>query len=392
MKENLSGTFFVAVVLAGLAVGPMVRGEDIVVSTSDDLRAAIGRAGPGTTIKLAPGRYSGGFSLEEIVGRHDAPVILAGIDSGNPPVLSGGHEALHLSDCRHVVIRDIKVSGSPVNGINADDGGTFDTPSRHLLFERVTIENTGGVGNHDALKLSGVDNFTVRDCTFRGWGGSAIDMVRCQDGRIEDCSFHGAPGFSQSTGIQMKGGTTRIAVVRSFFRDAGNRAVHIGGQTDPDCFRPGVPDYEAKDIVVAGNRFVGSDAVIAWVTADGGHVHHNTIVLPSQWVLRILQETAAPRFAPCRGGVFEDNLIVYDGNVRASVNVGPGTTPGSFVFRRNAWYRADGPTKVRLPAPEQDGVYGVDPKLVNSRSRDMTVTSLDPRIAHAGADRYREAP
>ena len=81
---------------------------------------------------------------------------------------------------------------------------------------------------------------------------------------------------------------------------------------------------------------------MAWVTADGGHVHHNTIVLPEKWVLRILQETTDPQFEPCHGGVFEDNLVIYDSRVQVFVNVGPRTAPETFVFRRNAWCDVEG--------------------------------------------------
>ena len=51
------------------------------------------------------------------------------------------------------------------------------------------MEETGPTGNKDALKLSGVRDFTVRASRFSGWGGSAIDMVACSEGLIESCRF-----------------------------------------------------------------------------------------------------------------------------------------------------------------------------------------------------------
>jgi len=387
VMRSPSHLLLLACALTAAAASRCPCGE-VVVRNSNDLRSALKAVQPGTTLKLMPGRYRGGIGLRALNGREGAPITICGFQGKEPPVFTGGNEAIHLSDCNHIVLRDIRVRGCPMNGINIDDGGTFDTPSRHVVLERLTIENTGPRGNHDALKLSGVDSFCVRDCLFRGWGGSAIDMVGCHKGVIEGCTFFGEDGFSQATGIQMKGGTREILVRRSFFRNAGSRAINLGGSTGLRFFRPRLCDYEAKDIVVAGNRFAGSEAPIAWVTASGGHVHHNTFVFPDKWVLRILQETADPRFKPCAGGVFENNLIVYNSKLRVFVNVGSGTRPDTFRFRGNAWFQTDGSARPSLPTAEQDGIYQIDPELENMGSANMRATSRNPRLVDVGADRY----
>ena len=157
--------------------------------------------------------------------------------------------------------------------------------------------------------------------------------------------------------MQLKGGTEDVLVQCCLFTNAGQRCINLGGSTGLQFFRPRCSDYEAKNITVAGNRFEGSIAPVAWVTADGGHVHHNTIVLPDKWVLRILQETSDPQFKPCHGGLFEHNLVIYDSRVQIFVNVGPRTAPETFVFRRNAWCDVEGSRKPRCPSPEKDGVY-----------------------------------
>jgi hypothetical protein len=138
---------------------------------------------------------------------------------------------------------------------------------------------------------------------------------------------------------------------------------------------------------VAGNRFVGGLAVLAWVTSNGGRVHHNTIYRPDKWVLRILQESRGERFKPAHGGVFERNLVVFDRKVRTFVNVGPGTRPESFLFRANAWFDSGGKRKPRLPSAEKDGVYGVDPRLEKPGTPEMKCT--EPRLKDYGADAYR---
>ena len=45
------------------------------------------------------------------------------------------------------------------------------------------------MGNNDALKMSGVDHFVVRNPHAEGWGGSAVDLVGCHFGVIEQSRF-----------------------------------------------------------------------------------------------------------------------------------------------------------------------------------------------------------
>lgn len=335
-----------------------VSGQEVRVSDSAELRATLQHLTSGTTVLLNPGVYQGGLHLASVTGTEDAPVVIQGADPNAPPVFRGsGEQAFHFADCSHIVLRNIRVEGFPGNGINIDDGGSYETPAHHITLEDVTIMEIGPNGNYDALKMSGVDHFRVRNCRFEGWGGSGIDMVGCHHGVVEDCVFVGREGFSQSNAIQLKGGTEDVLVQCCLFQNAGQRSINLGGSTGLQFFRPQVRDYEARNITIAGNRFEGSVSPIAWVTADGGYVHHNTMVLPDKWAMRILQETADAQFQPCHGGVFEDNLVFYDSRVQVFVNVGPGTSPETFVFRRNAWCDVESDRRPSLPVEEQNGVY-----------------------------------
>ena len=105
--------------------------------------------------------------------------------------------------------------------------------------------------------------------------------------------------------------------------------------------------------------------------------------------LRILQETRDPRFKPCRGGVFERNLVIYDARVETFVNVGQNTAPKTFRFRRNAWVPMGADRLPQLPAPEVGRVWKVDPKLAAAGTAKMRVTASEPRLAGIGADAYR---
>ncbi len=359
------------------------------INNSSQLSRALRDAKPGTVISIAPGDYSGGLYLSGTSGKEGQPITVQGSDPKDPPLFSGGGQALHLADCSFITLRNIKAQGFPANGINIDDGGSFETPAHHIILENVTILETGPKGNHDGLKMSGVDHFIVRRCHIEGWGGSGIDMVGCHHGVVEDCTFIGKPGFSQSNAVQLKGGTQDVLVQCCLFTNTGHRAINLGGSTGLQYFRPAVGDYEAKNITVAGNRFVGSIAPLAWVTADGGHVHHNTIILPGKWALRILQETRDKRFKPCHHGLFEHNLIVFDSRVGVFVNVGPGTSPETFTFRRNAWHEIGGNRRPSLPAPETGGIYLKDLRLDSDSLKTGNLEIRDSRLKEIGAKAYK---
>jgi hypothetical protein len=316
-------------------------GGDITVRDAQELRRELRRVQPGATIILAPGNYGNGIRIEKLNGSKKNPIVIKGADDQEQPVFAGGKAALHLVDCNYIELRNIKVSGCTANGINADDGGSYDTPSMGMVFENITIEDIGPSGNRDGLKLSGLDSFVVRNSTLSGWGGSAIDMVGCHDGVIEKCQFIGKKNFSQASGIQAKGGCENIRIEQNFFKNAGQRAVNLGGSTGLEFFRPKLQDYEAKDINVAGNHFIGSMAPIAFVTSLDCVVRQNTFIFPQKWVMRILQEQPTDKFKSCQQGTFEANLIVFDKRVKTFVNVGPNTKPETFSFRQNAWFCTD---------------------------------------------------
>jgi len=360
-----SAAFAALACLAALLPAP-ARAGDLLVRDAAQLRAAAGRLRAGDVLRIAPGEYPGGVFLEGLTGTAARPIVVCGQDPARPPVFVGGAEALHLVRPVHVLLRDLVVRGQTGNGINCDDGGQREAPVAGLVLERVRFERIGPRGNHDALKLSGIVEFAVRACTFEGWGGSAIDMVGCHRGRIEACAFRGLPECSQDSGVQCKGGTSQVQVLGCTFREAGARALNLGGSTGLDYFRLPDAGYEAQDLRVEGCRFEGSEAPLAFVGVDRAVVRRCTFLRPRAWVLRILQESRGERFVPCRAGVFEENVVVLAPGLRRLVNVGEGTSPESFVFRRNLWFVAGGGADRRaseLPVREEQGSWGQDPGL-----------------------------
>jgi hypothetical protein len=373
-----------ACVIVLAAATTAAAGAERVVEVMDDaaLHAAVAAARPGDRIRLAAGRYRPGVSLRGLAGTAAAPIVVEGAEGASLPVFEGGAVGLHISDCAHLTLRRISVKKQSGNGINIDDGGSYETPSHHIVLEQVRVAEVGPRGNSDGIKLSGVDDFVVRDSSIEGWGGQALDMVGCHRGLVEGCTFRGKEGFAQASGVQAKGGSSAITIRRSTFLDAGGRAVNIGGSTGLAYFRPAGVRYEAKDITVEGCTFSGSDAPLAFVGVDGAIVRYNTIVRPGRWVLRILQETREKDFVPCRGGRFERNLVVFEaGVVRSVVNIGPDTQPGTFSFVENFWYCKDRPGSSRpeLPSRETGGVWGVDPQLRNPAAGDFSPAAAAAR-------------
>lgn len=374
---------WLTVFVCGFVAHSSMCAETIVVQDGSQLQQAASRATPGTTILLKSGRYPGGISLNDLKGKEGSPITIAGEDAENPPLIEGGNSGIHLRDPSHVVLRDLVLKGSRGNGLNIDDGGTFETPATDVTIERLTIQDIGERANQDAIKLSGVDRFVVKECTLLRWGGggSGIDMVGCHNGEIVLCKFEN-PGADGGNGVQAKGGSSNVAVRRCLFQAAGGRGINIGGSTGRQFFRPKIQGYEAKDITVEDCTFVGCGAPIAYVGVDRAVVRYNTIYKPQLWVLRILQETRSSDFVPSRNGRFEHNLVVFDSTLRSIVNIGDKTAPETFTFTENAWYCLDRPdvTKrmVQLPTPEQNGRYDAKPQFTDPQAGDFSLAESSP--------------
>ena len=390
MTKLMVSLFAILIIMCGSWHGAGAQEASVTVSNAEELNLAVAGAKPGARILLSPGTYKGGFYFRDIHGEPGNPIVIAALDSENPPIIEGGGNCMHLADATYLEIHNLVLSGASGNGINIDDGGTFETPAHHVVLRNLTVRDVGPKGNRDGIKLSGVDDFRVEGCTVERWGsgGSAIDMVGCHKGVIEGCTFR-HNGKAGANAVQTKGGSADIAIRRCRFEHAGQRSVNIGGSTGLRLFRPKPQGYEAKDITVEGCVFIGSNAPAAFVGVDGAVFRFNTIYRPRRWVLRILQQTRKPGFVPSRNGQFTDNIIVFRSDeVVRTVNIGPGTAPETFTFARNFWYCIDDPDKSLpdLPSAEENGTYGEDPLLRDPEKGDLRLRPNSPaHKAGAGA-------
>lgn len=362
---------WLAVILAGTAGAKPVPGAEVLVRDASGFRAAMLAAKPGTTVLLAEGTYGGGFAFSNLKGEPGRPIVIASADPKKPAVFRDAKTGLQLSSPAHVELRDLEFTVLYANGLNIDDGGKRDAAgAHHIVLRGLRVRDVGGGGNEDGIKLSGVRDFRVEDCTVERWGaaGSGIDMVGCHRGMIVGSMFrHTNP--PSANGVQAKGGSSGITIRGNHFHNTGGRGVNIGGSTGLSFFRPPLagagPHAEARDIRVEGNTFVGSLAALAFVGVDGAVARYNTIEKPGRWAVRILQENRAAGFVACRRGEFTDNLIVFEASrwSEGGVNVGAGTAAETFTFARNWWYCADRPkqSEPKLTVKETGGVYGRDP-------------------------------
>ncbi len=358
------------------------------------LERAAQDASPGTAIRIHEGTYPGGESLYDLAGSETAPIWIGGAPGEAAPVFEGGNEALHLTRASYVVVHDLEAHGQVYNGINCDDGGDMadELATHHVVFRGLRLHDVGTGGNEDCLKLSGLRDFWVLDSEIwacgGGGSGSAVDCVGCHRGLVARNSLHDL----SANAVQAKGGTTDLEIRWNHLVDAGDRGFNMGGSTGYEYFRPPLSETaanaEARGIRVIANVIEGGEASLAFVGCVDCLAANNTLVDPTNWILRILQETVGDgtyEFEPCTAGTWINNLVYFsDADLSTHVNVGPDTDPGSFDFTTNLWFAHDDPaaSEPDLPVAETDPVIGHDPAFVSGWTIDASSPAAGAGTAH----------
>lgn len=341
--------------------------------TYQRLQQAAGVAVAGDTIILFTGVYPGGDVIRQLHGNATAWITIMAAP-GNEVVYRGGSEAFHISEASYTSIEGLIFEQQTGNGVNVDDG-TGGKTTHHIRFKHCRWRNMNATGNNDELKLSGVDDFEITKCHFSNGapGGSLVDMVGCHSGTFRECIFQNAG----SNAIQAKGGSSDIVITQNKFINGGERAVNIGGSTNLAYFRPAGANYEAKHIFVQSNIFIGATASVAFVGAVECAVENNTFYLPGKWAVRILQETKTPGFLPCGINTFSHNIIVCANVIKDPVNIGPGTSPETFKFSYNLWYKQGDPvlTNVHNQIQETKSIFNRDPLFADTSGFRITQQS-----------------
>ena len=338
---------------------------------------------PGDTVRLKNGIYSSGTQfLERWEGDPGRPIVIVAESIGQV-VFRGGTESLHLIQCRYINIEGLVIEQQTGNGLNIDDGGVYNFPTKHITIRHCTFRDISANGNNDLLKLSGLDSFLIEQNTFINGsaGGSGIDMVGCHHGLIQNNILERAG----TTGIQAKGGSQYITITRNVFKDMAQRALNLGGSTGLEFFRPPLSSpirnaFEAADIDVYSNIFIGNWAPIAYVGCVRVNVVNNTIYQPVNWVIRILQETTADGFLPCGDNSFQNNIIFLASDL-TEVNIGPNTNPNSFHISNNLWYKASatGNWTPHLPVTDNRQILA-NPLFTAEATEDFHLQNASPAL------------
>lgn len=328
----------------------------------DNFDKALPLLEPGDTLLIENGVYSGGTYFIELQGTEEAWINIIG--EPGEVLFRGNYSAFQLADAEYVRIYGVTAEQQTSNGANIDDQATFESPSHHIILSNCVFRNIASSGNNDLLKLSGLDTFLIESCTFSGGSpsGSGADMVGCHSGTFFKNHFEDLG----SNAIQCKGGTSEILIERNTFINAGRRGINLGGSTGLDFFRPQDANYEARNLKVYSNIFIGCEAPLAYVGSENCEVINNTIIKPDKWIFRILQEWVdTERFIKCRNNSFVNNIVLVDGDISSyrSINIGANTLPETFDISNNIWYNIeDSDWRPILPIESENEIYS-DPLL-----------------------------
>jgi len=337
---------------------------------------------PGDTLFFQSQIFDDGAQfLYDINGTIDQPVVLMSMIQ-HGAIFRGGTEAIHLVRCSNVELNGFVFEQQTGNGVNIDDGGNYTTPAKHITVRNNIFRDMAASGNNDLLKMSGVDSFLIEKCLFLngGSGGSGVDFVGCHYGVVQDNEFDN----SGTSGIQNKGGTQFIRIQRNTFRNISQRALNLGGSTGLSFFRPPLSNpivdaFEAADLEVFANIFIGCWAPIAYVGSVRVNVSNNTFFQPENWVIRILQETTEPGFLPCGDNTFNNNIIYLPNDI-TEVNVGSNTDPNSFIISNNLWFNASSSSWMPiLPVTDPSQIVD-DPIFTDISIEDFHLSGSSPAI------------
>ena len=378
--KHLLTLLFLQVIHLQIAISQIIT-----IGTSGDfpnLEAAENFITAGDTLLLQSQTFSDGTQfLENLNGTELSPIVIIA-QSEHQSIFQGGTEAIHLINCSYVEINGVVVEQQTGNGINIDDGGDYSTPSKHISIRNCIFRDMATNGNNDLLKMSGVDSFLIEQCHFLngGDGGSGIDFVGCHWGKVQDCYFDD-PG---SSGIQNKGGTQFIRMQRNIFKNVSQRAINLGGSTGLQFFRPPLPNpildaFEAADLEVYSNVFIGSWAPIAYVGCVRVKVYNNTFYHPENWVIRILQETTTPGFLTCSDNEFRNNIVNLSNDL-TEVNIGPNTASETFIFSNNLWFNSSNNNwSPVLPVTDVDQIID-DPLFEDAINENFRIPPISPAV------------
>ncbi|MGW1405890.1 right-handed parallel beta-helix repeat-containing protein [Streptomyces sp. NPDC002403] len=211
------------------------------VSTAAQLKSALTAAGPGDTIRLADGTYTGNFKAT-VPGTASARITLTG--SAKAVLTAGGGYGLHLNGASYWTVKGITVTGGQ-KGIMADTatGVVIDSVTVHDLdMEGVHFRKSSkdGVIRNSRIYDTGHDGRGMGEGVYVGTAGDLSD----RSDRVQILDNTIGPGVGGEN-VDIKEGTTGARIIGNTFDGSG-----LTGANYDDSW----VDVKGNDVLVEGNR------------------------------------------------------------------------------------------------------------------------------------------
>lgn len=213
----------------------------IEVGTAAQLKSALAAAGPGDTIHLADGTYTGNFKAT-VPGTSSARITLTG--SAGAVLTAGGGYGLHLNGAAYWTVRGLTFSGGQ-KGIVADsaDGVVIDSVTVHDLdMEGVHFRKSSsdGVIRNSRIYDTGHDGRGMGEGVYVGTAGDLSD----NSDRVQILDNTIGPDVGGEN-VDIKEGTTGARIIGNTFDGSG-----LTGANYDDSW----VDVKGNDVLVEGNH------------------------------------------------------------------------------------------------------------------------------------------
>jgi Ca2+-binding RTX toxin-like protein len=220
-------------------------------SPMKSIQAALDKAAPGTAVMVKAGTY-----VENVVfkksGTASAPIELISADGTGAVKIKPAKAAnatIYGFGEENIVIRGFDVTAqSKTNGIQFGMAGTnFKDLTKSIVIQNNIIRNAG----QDAIKISQGDNIHILGNKIIGAGDQGIDFVAVNGSVISHNDISKLTGVAA---LFAKGGSTNVRIEYNKIHDVAVDGITIGGWTTVNWMRPGMRDYEAKNVDAVGNE------------------------------------------------------------------------------------------------------------------------------------------
>ena len=357
------------------------------------IRKAVSLMAPGVAVRILPGEYEETFWENNKRGTEENPIWIGGYDpdgKGTRPLMKSSQGFFHSSNCSYLIFHDMEITTPPfpgekkyrtgIHALNTADGSDF-------VFRNLYVHHV-----HDSpLKFAGANHYFVLDCEVshdqQGLRGSgSIDNVGCHHNIVAYNYIHSGVGI----GIVYKGGSANNDIYNNLIVNPGITAITMGQSTGREFFRPPLTDdrttYEAQNIRAYSNIIIGGRAPLQMISSRGCYFVNNTVIHPSHWIFRILNNDSEDQlklanFGNPHDNVIANNIFYYFSPSGEHLNVSANVKPEdrkSIIISNNIFYNVTNPGRVP-PNFNEFGVsenHFVDPQFNDPANPPLTEERL----------------